>query len=190
MAKAGPKKASARAGELVHIKDLTPDPKNARVHTPRNVGMIVDALHRVGAARSIVIDENGVVLAGNATVEAAGEAGITKLQVVDAAGDAIVAVRRTGLSPEQKLALALYDNRAGELASWDPDVLAEARLAGVAESMFTTEELDAICAGSAAPEPPEDFKAYDGSIETGTCRCPRCGLEGELKHFQKDAATP
>lgn len=37
--------------------------------------MVVDALHKVGAARSIVIDENNVILAGNGVTEAAGEAG-------------------------------------------------------------------------------------------------------------------
>jgi DNA modification methylase len=41
-----------------HIGSLKPDPKNARRHTPRNVGMIVSALHDVGAARSIVIKDN------------------------------------------------------------------------------------------------------------------------------------
>jgi hypothetical protein len=35
-----------------HIGQLIPDPKNARAHTPRNVGMIEHALNEVGAARS------------------------------------------------------------------------------------------------------------------------------------------
>ena len=107
-----------------HLKHLTPDPKNARAHTPRNVGMIADALGEVGAARSIVIDENNVVLAGNATIEAAGERGITKVQTVDADGETIVAVRRKGLTQRQKTRLALFDNRTAELADWDVEVLA------------------------------------------------------------------
>ena len=56
--------------EIEHIGELKPDPKNARRHNPRNVGMIVDSLRAVGAARSIVIDEKGNILAGNATIEA------------------------------------------------------------------------------------------------------------------------
>ena len=79
---------------LNHIKDLVPDPANRRSHNPRNVGMIVDALQQVGAARSIVIDEDNVVQAGNGVVEAAAEAGITKVQVVDVDGSTLVAVRR------------------------------------------------------------------------------------------------
>lgn len=69
---------------VTHIKDLKPDPKNARKHGLRNIGMIEKALGEVGAARSIVIDENDVVLAGNATVEAAAIAGIENVQVVEA----------------------------------------------------------------------------------------------------------
>lgn len=122
----------APVARLKHIKDLTPDPQNARQHGPRNVGTIVSALHEVGAARSIVIDETGRVLAGNATLEAAAEAGLTRLQVVDADGQTIIAVRRSGLTEAQKARLALFDNRAGELATgWNTDVLAELQGEGI-----------------------------------------------------------
>lgn len=107
-----------------HIKDLVPDPANRRQHNPRNIGMVVDALQQVGAARSIVIDEDNVILAGNGVTEAAAEAGITKLRVIDAAGDELIAVRRSGLTPEQKRALAIYDNRGAELATWNIEQLA------------------------------------------------------------------
>jgi hypothetical protein len=85
--------------------------------------MVVDALHKVGAARSIVIDEDNVILAGNGVTEAAAEAGITKVHVVDVDGETLVAVRRKGLTAEQKRALAIFDNRTGELAEWDVEQL-------------------------------------------------------------------
>jgi hypothetical protein len=108
---------------ITSIADLTPDSVNARLHNPRNIGMIVSALHQVGAARSIVIDEQGMILAGHGVIEAAAEAGIEKVQVVDADGETIIAVRRTGLTDEQKVKLALYDNRTAELATWNPEQL-------------------------------------------------------------------
>ncbi len=110
--------------EINHLGDLIPDPVNARRHNPRNVGMIEDSLHEVGFSRSLVIDEDGVILAGNATAEAAGNAGIEKVQVVEADGNTIIAVRRTGLTDEQKRRLALFDNQTAALADWDPAVLA------------------------------------------------------------------
>lgn len=130
--------------EIRSIADLTHDPKNARRHTSRNVGMIEKALGEVGAARSIVVDENGVVLAGNATIEAAAAAGIERVQVVDADGQTIIAVRRSGLSPEQKAHLALYDNRASELAEWDTDVLADLGAEIDLSGFWTKDELAAL----------------------------------------------
>lgn len=106
--------------KITHISQLTPDPINARLHTESNMAVLEKSLEEVGAARSIVIDEDGRILAGNATIEAAGNLGIEAVQVIQADGNTIIAVQRTGLTEEQKTRLALYDNRAAELASWDP----------------------------------------------------------------------
>jgi DNA modification methylase len=137
---------AARGASPVRLGDLTPDPQNARRHNSRNVSAIAQALQEVGAARSIVIDERGVVLAGNATLQAAGEAGITKLQIVDAEGDAIVAVRRRGLSATQKTRLALFDNRAAELAEgWDADLLKHLQADGVSlDGLWTEDEINTL----------------------------------------------
>lgn len=108
-----------------HIKDLKPDPKNLRKQNERNIGMIVDSLHKVGAARSIVIDEKDVILAGNGVVEAAAEAGIERVRVIEADGDEIIAVRRRGLSAKQKQDLAVADNRTSELSEWNAEELAK-----------------------------------------------------------------
>jgi DNA modification methylase len=116
--------ASDDDSAIMPLASLIPDPRNARRHTERNLGLITDALREVGAARSIVIDETGTILAGNATVEAAGNAGIDRVRIVEADGSELIAVRRSGLSPEQKRRLALLDNRTAELAEWDTTVLA------------------------------------------------------------------
>ena len=51
--------------------------------------MIVDSLQRDGFGRSILIDENDTVLAGNATIDAAAEAGIERVRIIEAAGHEI-----------------------------------------------------------------------------------------------------
>lgn len=81
--------------------------------------MVVESLQTVGAARSIVIDEDNVILAGNGVTEAAREAGITKLRIIDTDGDEVIAVRRTGLTDAQKHHLSVSDNRSGELSTWN-----------------------------------------------------------------------
>lgn len=117
--------------EISHIKDLTPDPKNARVHTERNLHALVKSLEAVGFGRSIVIDEEGRILCGNATIEACGELGIEGVRVVEADGEEIIAVQRKGLTEEQKIQMAVADNRAGDHAQYDPSKLLE--LADVAD---------------------------------------------------------
>ena len=163
------------AAVIETLADLTPDPRNARRHNPRNVGMLEKALGEVGAARSIVIDEHGVVLAGNATIEAAARAGIEKVQVVDADGETIIAVRRTGLTAKQKTRLALYDNRTAELADWDADVIADllATERELLDGLFADDELSKLIPYT---EPPEEFKAVDENIATEH-QCPKCGYQ-------------
>ena len=108
---------------MTSIKDLKSDHKNARRRTDRSASLIAESLKRYGAARSIVIDEDGRILAGNGTVEGAKKAGIDKLRIIEAEGDELIAVRRAGLSEDEKVGLALADNRSSDLSEWDHDML-------------------------------------------------------------------
>jgi ParB-like chromosome segregation protein Spo0J len=109
--------------EHLHIGDLKADPRNSNTHTPENIGAIVDALHAVGPARSIVIDENGVVLCGHGVVEALGQVGIENVRVIERDANAIYAVRVRGLTERQKRELAIADNQSGRLSHFDPVAL-------------------------------------------------------------------
>ena len=152
---------TARGGkqrDRLHVSDLKPLAHNARRRTERGADMIADSLRRFGAARSIVIDEDDMILAGNGTTEAAALAGISGVRVVEADGHELIAVRRRGLTPDEKAALALADNRTAELAQWDPAILAQlsAALPDVTMGLWTPEELRGLLAGvlPAAPDDP------------------------------------
>lgn len=147
---------------------LRPDPRNARKHTSRNRQLLSASLAEVGAARSIVIDEDGTILAGNATAEAARKKGL-KLQIIDTEGDTLVAVRRSGLSPAEKTRLALYDNRAAEVAEWDVDVLAGLRDDGVLDGLWSADEIGDLSS--------IEFPEYDESAahDVKKTTCPHCG---------------
>jgi DNA modification methylase len=108
---------------VTSIKDLKSDHKNARKRTDRSASLIAESLKRYGAARSIVIDEDGRILAGNGTVEGAKKAGITNVRIIEAEGDELIAVRRAGLSEDEKVGLALADNRSSDLSEWDHEML-------------------------------------------------------------------
>jgi DNA modification methylase len=108
---------------VTSVKDLKSDHKNARRRTDRSASLIAESLKRFGAARSIVIDEDGRILAGNGTVEGAKAAGIDKLRIIEAEGDELIAVRRAGLTEDEKVGLALADNRSSDLSEWDNEML-------------------------------------------------------------------
>jgi hypothetical protein len=139
--------------------DLTADPRNARKHGERNLTTIQASLQSFGAARSIVVDEDGVILAGNGLVEAAGKAGIVKVRTVETDGQEIVAVVRRGLTKEQKLGLAVADNRAGELAEWDSEILEGLGDEIDLSAYFTTDELAALYAAG-----PKELKTDEDAV--------------------------
>jgi site-specific DNA-methyltransferase (adenine-specific) len=108
---------------MTSIKDLKSDHKNARKRTDRSAKLIAESLQRYGAARSIVIDEDNRILAGNGTIEGAKAAGIKNIRVIETDGTEIIAVKRTGLTEDEKIGLALADNRTSDLSDWDKDML-------------------------------------------------------------------
>ena len=149
------------------LADLHPDPANRRVHPDRNLAMVVDSLRQVGAARSIVIDENNLILAGNGVTAAAVAAGLTKLHVIDVDGQTVVAVRRRGLTDAQKRALAIFDNRTAELAEWNVEQLAADLKNGEdLTAFFLPDELPALL-GEPPKEGATDPDAVPAARSTG-----------------------
>ena len=154
------------------IKDLKSDHKNARRRTDRSASLIAESLKRYGAARSIVIDEDGRILAGNGTVEGAKKAGIDKLRIIEAEGDELIAVRRAGLSEDQKVGLALADNRSSDLSEWDHDMLRQLSEEHDLTPWFEDDELlaevlDTIEGNTDpddVPEPPEEPVTKPGDL--------------------------
>lgn len=109
------------------ISELIPDAKNANKGTARGKEMIEASLREYGAGRSILIDKNGKIIAGNKTAENAGAAGLQDVLIVQTDGKRLVAVQRMDLDLDTDLAareLAIADNRAAEVSlAWDTDTL-------------------------------------------------------------------
>jgi len=100
--------------ETVAITSLVLDPANARRHPDKNLETIKGSLARFGQQKPIVVGKNNVVIAGNGTLEGARALGWDKINVV-----------RTELEGTEATAYALADNRSGELAEWDANILGE-----------------------------------------------------------------
>ena len=113
---------------MTTIKDLKFDDKNFNKHTQRGMGLLEKSLQKFGAGRSILIDKDDNIIAGNGIVEAAGSIGLEKVKVVEATGDEIIAVKRTdvALDSEQGREMALADNATASAdLEWDKDTLGE-----------------------------------------------------------------
>jgi hypothetical protein len=127
---------------MTSINNLKHDHKNARKRTDRSAMLIAESLKRYGAARSIVIDEENRILAGNGTIEGAKAAGIKNVRIIDADGDELIAVRRAGLTEDEKVGLALADNRTSDLSEWDGAMLHQLSEEHDISAWFEKSELD------------------------------------------------
>ena len=176
------------------IKDLVPDNRNANKGTGKGQKAIVNSVQRSKLGRSIVVDKNGRIIAGNKTTEAVAEVlGVdAETIVIETTGDKLIVHKRTDLdlddpdpnNPARQLAYA--DN----LTSWasfdlDPSVV----MADI-EAGFDFEAIDISLPdlgellGKAADEmltdgveikPTPDEEQNDKKI---VC-CPNCGVEFE-----------
>lgn len=104
------------------IKDLIPDNKNFNKGTEYGNSLIEKSLRKFGAGRSILIDKNNRIIAGNKTIENAAAIGLEDLQIVESDGTKIIAVKRTDIDLDSKAGreLALADNATAKAnIDWD-----------------------------------------------------------------------
>jgi len=154
---------------VVPIDSVSPDPANVRKHPERNLEAIRGSLRKFGQQKPIVVNEEGVILAGNGLYEAAKSLGWEKIAAV-----------RSPLTGVDAAAYAIADNRTAELAEWDEEQLgvhltelreAEFELDAIG---FTPEEIQALLGDTplaegqtdddAVPEPPDDPVTQRGDL--------------------------
>ena len=145
------------------IAHLTSDPNNARKHDDRNLKAITDSLTQFGQTKPIVVTADGIVLAGNGTLEAAKRLGWTEIAV------SVVSQKWT---TDMERAYALADNRSAELAVWDENILATQLVELDAEGWDITtlgfdkiaEPIDPEKDADEIPEPPVEPVTRVGNI--------------------------
>jgi ParB-like chromosome segregation protein Spo0J len=93
---------------IKNIAELKQDPKNVRKHSERNLEKVRNSLKKFGQQKPIVINSDGIVIAGNGTYAAAKELGWEKINCVE-----------TNLNGDEAVAYAIADNRTAELSEWD-----------------------------------------------------------------------
>lgn len=101
---------------MTKIKDLKFDDKNFNTGTEYGKHLMEKSLSKFGAGRSILIDKNNKIIAGNKTTENFAELGYEDVKIVETDGKTLVAVKRNDIdldTPEGR-EFALADNQTAK----------------------------------------------------------------------------
>ncbi len=154
--------------EIRDIDSIRPYDRNPRLND-QAVDAVAASLEQFGFRQPIVVDTDNVIVAGHTRWKAAKKLGLTKVPVHVA----------KDLTAEQIRAYRIADNKTGELADWDLDILpielSELKGAGVELQMlgFDEEELAKLLTADlqqgltdpdAIPEPPDEAITKRGDI--------------------------
>ncbi len=110
------------------IESLIPREANPRTHSAKQIDQLVASIKEFGFTNPLLIDADGVVIAGHGRLRAATQLGM----------ETVPTIRLEHLSEAQIRALVIADNKLAELAGWDEDMLAR-ELQGIADMQL---ELD------------------------------------------------
>ena len=101
--------------EEIAVSDLRPWARNARTHSKKQLRQIGESIRTFGFTNPVLIDAANTILAGHGRVEAAKLIGMSH----------VPCVRLEHMTPDQKRAYVLADNKLALNAGWDEDLLAE-----------------------------------------------------------------
>ena len=98
---------------LMRVEALSPSPNNARAHSKKQIQLLAECIKKFGFLFPILIDSDGVIIAGHARLQAVILLGMTEVPTICI----------DHLSETQIRALRIADNRLAELADWDKNQL-------------------------------------------------------------------
>ena len=110
------------ADKIIDIEELSQDQRNFNKGTEQGQELMERSFKEMGAGRSILIDKNGNIIAGNKSQKAAIAAGIKKVRVIETTGDELVAVKRTDVDIDsaEGRKMAYLDNLTTQVnLTWD-----------------------------------------------------------------------
>src|SRR5271167_3335505 len=129
---------SASALQIAYLppEHLRPSANNARTHSKKQLKQIASSIERFGFVNPVLISDDFEIIAGHGRVEAAKILGLKQVPTV----------RLSNLSPADRRAYVIADNRLAELAGWDRELLAT-ELLGLVEIQFDDIELTGFSLG-------------------------------------------
>lgn len=111
--------------KMVPLEKLVPYVNNSRTHSPEQINKLRGSLREYGFVNPIIIDSEYNIIAGHGRAEAAKAEGIKEVPCVFV----------DYLTPAQKKAYIIADNRMAEDAGWDEEML-KAEIEALQEEAF------------------------------------------------------
>lgn len=154
--------------EAKSIDEIKPYENNPRDNDDA-VDAVANSIKEFGWQQPIVVDNEGVIIAGHTRYKAAEKLGLKHVPVVVA----------DNLTPDQVKAYRLADNKTAELADWDMDLLNDEldQIRNIDMSDFGFDELDD---DQIDTEPKvddnEELSLDDFGDDKFEVVCPKCGF--------------
>lgn len=106
--------------------NIKKDKRNYRKHSEDNQELIKKSLLENGAGRSILLDSEDEIIAGNETFSQAEKLGIP-IKIIETDGKTLIALKRTDLATEDEARkqLAIVDNLTSDKSEFDFELLNE-----------------------------------------------------------------
>lgn len=164
--------------EAKSIDEIKPYENNPRDNDDA-VDAVANSIKEFGWQQPIVVDNEGVIIAGHTRYKAAQKLGLKTVPVVVA----------DKLTEEQVKAYRLADNKSGELADWNFGQLNE-ELQGIDDldmTEFGFDESDMKLANNwddSGSLDDYDEPDDDSANDEVTYKCPECGYEGTAEDFK------
>ena len=99
--------------EYIETTALIPYARNSRTHSEQQVAQVAQSIRQFGFTNPVLIDANGVIVAGHGRVMAAKSIGI----------NSVPCIRLGHLNEAQIRAYVIADNKLAENAGWDDEML-------------------------------------------------------------------
>jgi len=175
--------------KIIALDKLTPYDRNPKEHPPEQIKKIAASIAEFGFLVPLVVDTQGVIVAGHGRYEAARLLGMAEVPTVNIGN----------LTPEQIRAFRIADNRAAE-SDWIEDILQEElrelhaagydiELAGFTLEDITgaDDELELKIMGEKEPPPPGEENGIEDVAKQITDRLQEIAA-GDPKRFEKSKA--
>lgn len=149
---------------------LVPYARNARTHSEEQVAQIAASIVEFGFTNPILAGSDGVIVAGHGRLAAAQKLGL----------DTVPVVVLDHLTPTQRRALIIADNRIAENAGWD-DAMLRIELQSLQEDGFNL-DITGFDADALAEISPIGLPQHGGRSADAVPICTRCRFHERASH--------